>query len=338
MSQIRGFYPVILIPDSIRQFCADNPILILEESASSTRKPPLTPRSPVSNNSRYSLVIQLWIASVAVVMLVNWLFGMSLMAFWSSLVCASVSAVAAFSYLRFVDFQVRDRYKQRLADYQQQLSKYESYQLCRLQPKGKETEQYNSLLQDRSKLLKKLLKKIVQPPASQSKGGAQQGVSEKQFFIYLCRYFSGFYDFCMGGEFPIPGTSFRYTADFILVHQPTGLAIDIEIDEPYEGRTGKPHHCVDRGKDNQRNQFFLERNWVVIRFSELQVVKYPDACCKAIARIIAQITGDYRGLVQFGNVADLLPHKQWTVKEAIYMAKTKFRKSYLGLAEYIDRT
>ncbi|MEG4423727.1 MULTISPECIES: hypothetical protein [unclassified Microcoleus] len=331
MSQIRGFYPVILIPDSIRQFCADNLIPILEESATSTRKPPFSPppRSPVSNNSRYSLVVQLWIASVAVVMLVNWLFGMSIMAFWSSLVCASVSAVAAFYYLRFVDFQVRDRYEQRLAEYQQQLAEYESYQLCYLQPNGKETEQYNFMLQEQSKLLKSLLKKIVQPPASQSKGGVQQGVSEKQFFVYLCRYFSGFYDFCMGGEFPIPGTSFRYTADFILIHKPTGLAIDIEIDEPYDGRTGKPHHCVDRNKDSQRNRFFLERNWVVIRFSELQVVKYPDACCRVIARVICQITGDYRGLLQLGNVADLLSHKQWTVKEATYMAKMRFRQSYL---------
>ena len=329
MSQIRGFYPVILIPDSIRQFCADNPIPILEESASSTKKMPSPPRSPVSNNSRYSLVIQLWIASVAVVMLVNWLFGMSVMAFWSSLTCSSVSVVATFSYLRFVDFQVRDRYKQRLADYQQQLSKYESYQLCRLQLNHKETEQYNSLLQERSKLFNISLREIIQQPASQSKGGVQQGVSEKQFFIYLCRYFSGFYDFCMGGEFPIPGTSFRYTADFILVHKPTGLAIDIEIDEPYDGRTGKPHHCVDRNKDNQRNQFFLERNWVVIRFSELQVVKYPDGCCKAIARVVSQITGDYRGLVQLQNVKELLPQKQWEVKEAVYMAKAKFRNSYI---------
>jgi hypothetical protein len=329
MSQIRGFYPVILIPDSIRQFCADNPIPVLEESASPTMKLPLTPRLPVFTNPRYFLVIMLWIASVVIVMWVNWLFGMSVIAFWSSQVCALVSAVAAFSYLRFVDSLVRDRYKQRLADYQQQLSKYESYQLCRLQPNGKETEQYNCLLQDRSKLLNNLLKKIVQPPASQGKAGVQQGVSEKQFFIYLCRYFSGFYDFCMGGEFPIPGTSLRYTADFILVHQPTGLAIDIEIDEPYEGRTGKPHHCVDRNKDNQRNQFFLERNWVVIRFSELQVVKYPDGCCKAIARVVSQITGDYRGLVQLQNVKELLPQKQWKVKEAVYMAKAKFRNSYI---------
>lgn len=329
MSQIRGFYPVILIPDSIRQFCTDNPIPVLEESASPTIKLPFPPRLPVFTNSRYFLVIMLLIASVGVVMLVNWLFGMSSIAFWSSLMCASVSAVAAFSYLRFVDFQVRDCYKQRLAEYQQQLAEYETYQLRRLQSKDKEMEQYNSMLQERYRRFFRLLKKIVQPPAGQGKGGVQQGVSEKQFFVYLCRYFSGFYDFCMGGEFPIPGTSLRYSADFIMVHQPTGLAIDIEIDEPYDGRTGKPHHCVDRGKDSQRNQFFLQRNWVVIRFSELQVVKYPDACCRVIATVISQITGDYRSLVQLQNVKDLLPHKQWTVKEATYMAKNKFRNSYL---------
>jgi hypothetical protein len=329
MSQIRGFYPVILIPDFIRQFCADNPIPILEESASSTKKMPFPPRPPVSHNSRYSLVIQLWIASVAVVMLVNWLFGMSVMAFWSSLTCSSVSVVATFSYLRFVDFQVRDRYNKRLAEYERQLAEYESYQLRRLQSKDKESEQYISLLRKRSNLLKGLLKEIVQPPASHGKKEVQQGVSEKQFFVYLCRYFSGFYDFCMGGEFPIPGTSFRYTADFILIHQATGLAIDIEIDEPYDGKTGKPHHCVDRNKDNQRNRFFLERNWVVIRFSELQVVKYPDGCCKAIARVICQITGDYRSLVKLQNVKDSLPHQQWKFKQAVYMAKAKFRNSYL---------
>lgn len=330
MNSIKGFYPVILIPDSIRQFCADNPIPNLEENATPKIKQPFPPRLPVFNNSRYYLIIQFWIVSVVVVMLVNWRFGMSVIAFWSSLVCASISAIAAFSYLRFVDFQVRDRYNQQLAEYERQLAEYESYQLRRLQSKSKESEQYISLLRKRSKLLKKLLKEIVQPPANQGKKEVQQGVSEKQFFVYLCRYFSGFYDFCMGGEFPIPGTSFCYTADFILVHQPTGLAIDIEIDEPYDGKTGKPHHCVDRNKDSQRNWFFLEKNWIVIRFSELQVVKYPDACCKAIARVVSQTTGDYRGLIQLQNVEELLPQKQWKVKEAVYMAKTKFRTSYLG--------
>lgn len=329
MNSIGGFYPVILIPDSICQFCTDNPIPVLEENATLKIQQPFLPRLPVLNNSRYYLVIQLWIVSVPILMLINWLFPMNVIAFLLSLVCASICVVAVFYYLRFVDFQRQNRYHQRLAEYQQQLANYESYQLSYSQSKSKESEQYNSLLQKRSKLLKKLLREIVQPPASQGKIGTQQGVSEKQFFVYLCRYFSDCYDFCMGGEFPIPSTSFCYTADFILVHRATGLAIDIEIDEPYDGKTGKPHHCMDRNKDNQRNRFFLERNWVVIRFSELQVVKYPDACCQALAKVVFQITGDYRSLVKLQNVKELLPHKQWKVKEAVYMSKTKFRNSYL---------
>ncbi|OKH36219.1 hypothetical protein NIES2119_18120 [[Phormidium ambiguum] IAM M-71] len=329
MNSIPGFYPVIFIPDSISEFCADNPIPDLEESATPTIKQLFPPHTPVFNHSRYYLVVQFWIVGIVILMLISWLFAMSIIAFWLLILCASISAVVAFSYLRFVDFQVQNCYRQRLAEYQKQLAEYESYQLRRLQPKDKESEQYNSLLQKRSKLLKKLLKEIVQPPTSQGKIEAQQGVSEKQFFVYLCRYFSDYYDFCMGGEFPIPSTSFSYTADFILIHQLSGLAIDIEIDEPYEGKTGKPHHCVDTNKDNQRNRFFLERNWVVIRFSELQVVKYPDACCQAIAKVVFQITGDYRSLVKLQNVKELLPHKQWKVKEAVYMSKTKFRNSYL---------
>jgi hypothetical protein len=220
-------------------------------------------------------------------------------------------------------------YHPKLTQTQQQRSKSESNSLHRLKCQTQEIQQYNNLLEERSKELLFLLSKIVQHPSNQGNTGVQQGVSEKQFFIYLCRYFSGVYDFCMGVEFPIPNTSFCYTADFILIHQATGLAIDIEIDEPYDGKTGKPHHCVDQNKDQQRNRFFLERNWVVIRFSEYQVVKCPEGCCKAIAQVIFQITGDYSGLIKLQNIKDLLPHKQWKNKEAVYMAKTKFRQSYL---------
>lgn len=84
------------------------------------------------------------------------------------------------------------------------------------------------------------------------------------------------------------------------------------------------------------HQVIEERNWVVIRFSELQVVKYPDACCKAIGRVICQITGDYRSLVKLQNVKNSLPHQQWKVKQAVYMAKAKFRNSYLKII-FIDQ-
>jgi len=332
MNSARGFYPVILIPDSIHYFCINNPISVLNSSPNSvaefSSEVQLTPKKQhIYSNSYLYLVIVIWVVSVVIVLLVNQLFNMSILAFWLSLICASVSAVAACFYLRFVNFKLCKQYQPKLTKNQQKQSKFKSNSLQRHQTQ--EIQQYNNLLEERSKKLLFLLSKIVQPPSNQGNTGVQQGVSEKQFFIYLCRYFSGVYDFCMGVEFPIPNTSFCYTADFILIHQPTGLAIDIEIDEPYDGKTGKPHHCIDQNKDQQRNRFFLERNWVVIRFSEYQVVKCPEGCCKAIAQVIFQITGDYRGLIKLQSIKDLLPHKQWKNKEAVYMAKTKFRQSYL---------
>jgi len=332
MNSVIGFYPVILIPDSIRYFCINNPIPVLNSSPNSvvvfSSKAQLYPKEQhIYSNSCFYWVILMWVVSIVIVMLVNKLFGMSILAFWLSLICASVSAVAACFYLQFINLKLCKHSQTKLTKTQQKQSKFKSNSLQ--QCKNQEIEQYNNLLKDRSKELLFLLSKIVQHPSNQGNTGVQQGVSEKQFFIYLCRYFSGVYDFCMGVEFPIPNTSFCYTADFILIHQPTGLAIDIEIDEPYDGKTGKPHHCVDQNKDQKRNRFFLERNWVVIRFSEYQVVKCPEGCCKAIAQVIFKITGDYRGLIKLQSIKDLLPHKQWKNKQAVYMAKTKFRQSYL---------
>ncbi len=332
MNSARGFYPVILIPDSIRYFCINNPIPVLNSSPNSvaefSSEVQLPPKKQhIYSNSYLYWIIIIWVVSVGIVLLVNQLFSMSILAFGLSLICASVSAVAACYYLRFINLKLGKHYQPKFTKTQQKISKFKSNSLQ--QCKNQEIEQYNNLLEDRSKKLLFLLSKIVQPPSNQGNTGVQQGVSEKQFFIYLCRYFSGVYDFCMGIEFPIPNTSFCYTADFILIHQATGLAIDIEIDEPYDGKTGKPHHCVDQNKDQQRNRFFLERNWVVIRFSEYQVVKCPEGCCKAIAQVIFQITGDDSGLIKLQSIKDLLPHKQWKNKEAVYMAKTKFRQSYL---------
>ncbi|HEY9864221.1 MAG TPA: hypothetical protein V6D21_08585 [Candidatus Obscuribacterales bacterium] len=334
MNSVRGFYPVILIPDSIRYFCINHAIPVLNSSPNSvaefSSEVRLTPtKQHIYSNFYLYLVIVILVVSVGIVLLVNQLFSISILAFWSSLICASVSAVTACFYVWFINFKLCKQYQPKLTQTQQQRSKSESNSLHRLQCQTQEIQLYNNLLEERSKKLLFLLSKIVQHPSNQGNTGVQQGVSEKQFFIYLCRYFSGVYDFCMGVEFPIPNTSFCYTADFILIHQATGLAIDIEIDEPYDGKTGKPHHCVDQNKDQQRNRFFLERNWVVIRFSEYQVVKCPEGCCKAIAQVIFQITGDYRGLIKLQNVKELVPQKQWKVKEAVYMAKTNFRQSYL---------
>ncbi len=160
------------------------------------------------------------------------------------------------------------------------------------------------------------------------KSTAKQGVSEKQFFRHLLAAFSGNL-ICQAVEFEIPGYPLRYSADFIFYHHSSGLALDIEIDEPYTGNTGKPHHCIDVDDDKIRNRFFLERNWGVIRFAEIQVVRHPWSCCKVIAQTIAKLTEDNSVFMLLQRLADVPLQKCWTRREARLMAKNNYRHSYL---------
>ncbi|MCC3595846.1 MAG: hypothetical protein JGK34_02925, partial [Microcoleus sp. PH2017_26_ELK_O_A] len=138
-----------------------------------------------------------------------------------------------------------------------------------------------------------------------------------------------------GVPFAIPGSKLRYSCDFIAVHPETGIAADIEIDEPYVATSshyGKPHHCCDRDRDTNRNQFFLRGNWMVIRFAEEQIALQPAACCKLIARTFAGVIGSEKIATHLNSVPDLLPVKQWNSKTAGTMARRNYRQTYLSQA------
>jgi very-short-patch-repair endonuclease len=171
--------------------------------------------------------------------------------------------------------------------------------------------------------LRRLLQGQVLQPSGISE--AKEGVSEKDFYQSLIRIFPSV---TQGVKFDNPNYPYPYSADFILVHS-SGLSIDIEIDEPYVGHTKEPHHCIDQGKDEIRNEFFISNNWVVIRFSEKQVVKYPYRCCKVIAQAIAKVTGDYTFRSRLQNTPDLPVEPMWNIKQAKKWAKLDYRKTYL---------
>ncbi|WP_331147615.1 hypothetical protein [Hymenobacter sp.] len=111
--------------------------------------------------------------------------------------------------------------------------------------------------------------------------------------------------------------SISYYPDFVYQDQETGLCIDIEIDEPFDVRTNTPTHCV--GKDDDRNRFFVENKWVVIRFTEEQVVNWPELCCKEIALTIFDITKVNYAVKEF--VASLPQQKKWMEYEAKALAE-----------------
>ncbi len=159
-----------------------------------------------------------------------------------------------------------------------------------------------------------------------NKATAQKGVSELYFDKYLKKYF--LYVIYPGYEFKL-NDKYTYSSDFTLILN-NEISIIIEIDEPYNGLTKKPHHCTDDTKDDNRDKFFLDGNWIVIRFSEYQVCAYPIECCHEIAKMIDRIYPDNNFIEQFKGVGNLKKDSRWNYKQALAMAKKNYRLKYLA--------
>jgi very-short-patch-repair endonuclease len=322
----KGYYPIVLIPDVVAKFCANNPFPVFKGVLEGLKPPPEQPLPTLVNNSGYVRVFQGFLAGLVVLLVINWLRGFYLvyllLAIFSELVLAVIAVAREYQKKRRLQLS----YQQRLTDYYQQLIDYESgYEDRASRLKSRQAQRYREQISLRQQRLRELLiNRVLLPAAREST--ATEGASERAFYSRLRRYFP---DTRQSVVFLRPDSSFNYTADFIIYHRLTGLAIDCEIDEPYVLRTGEPHHCVDDVRDTQRNQFFMGNNWAVIRFSERQVVLQPDSCCKAIALLIYQVTGDASYLERLRSYPDVELHKQWTIREAKQLAKYKYRNSYL---------
>jgi hypothetical protein len=164
---------------------------------------------------------------------------------------------------------------------------------------------------------------------STTKSSAQVGVSEEFFLKHLGKLLPG--KICFGHVYLPEGYSHPYSADIELVLS-NGLGIQIEIDEPYVGKTREPHHCWDNKKDTTRDAYFLSIGWIIIRFSERQVVSDPKGCCGRIAEIIVELTDDrsLSSLVQKGRKLELDP--QWSSHDSSVWEKNKYREGYLEKA------
>ncbi len=181
------------------------------------------------------------------------------------------------------------------------------------------------LLQSYLGKLKDLLAgRVVQPDGASD---APLGASEVAFGEVLKECFGDRVQSQL--KFPIPGRDTSYSTDFALMFPEIGLAFDLEVDESYALKTGRATHSVDHYHDRYRNTFFLNGNWIVVRFAEEQVVRYPKSCCKEVASCIASLTGIRRYLRQLDDVPYLQPVEQWTKRQARTMSKANVRRSYL---------
>jgi hypothetical protein len=165
----------------------------------------------------------------------------------------------------------------------------------------------------------------------------KKGYTEVIFFEYLQNSFKNDFQVYNDRHIPSKNGNFVYEPDIVLISEKNGknIFIDIEIDEPYEGFSRTPTHEV--GKDSIRNNFFTNRGWVVIRFSEIQIHQDPKECCYHIAKVIAAIDTEYEIPFQLSLYGDLDPKDSWNSLQAKKWAKEKYREKYLGIENFGER-
>lgn len=162
---------------------------------------------------------------------------------------------------------------------------------------------------------------------------ANKGLSESYFLSYLQKWFD--YPWRIIEHCQFQGERYTPTADFILINDNLKLGIDLEIDEPYTLKESMPIHLVEDRKYIIRDKFFLRLGYIVIRFAEYQIAKYPDYCCLHIVRVLNQFL-DRDMKISIPHETEIQPLKPqdwkvktWTQRESQIMAANKIRDRYL---------
>jgi hypothetical protein len=156
-----------------------------------------------------------------------------------------------------------------------------------------------------------------------------RGYKERSFQQSIEKYFGK--DFNVFGDVRLnTGKDTRpFETDIAIINKggDKNIRIDIEIDEPYAGLTRQPTHC--KGDDTMRDIYFVDRGWIVLRFSEYQVHTQEFECLKYIADILLSIEKyDFpAAVVPPSNIKE---EKLWDIVQAQKWEKEKYRETYLN--------
>lgn len=324
-------YPIVFYPETVTNFCRKYPLNLSTDkqitvgcnTASSVTKPQLPNLPIVPSVQWFGMIWLLWLGGAIALPLLAVSWGWSWIELLLLVSAYSCLMAGAYTYVLSYRSKLLSQHRQQMSEYQMELATYQKQQIISEYPSEVKAQESSIDSKLRCQLLSDLMSNRVHPIGNSQ---ARQGVSEEEFLRYLQGYFP---TTVQGVQFKIPMSKKSYSADFTIVHHISGIGIDVEVDEPYAGLSLKPTHCWDEDSDSRRNQLFNEWGWIVVRFTERQVVQAPLSCCKFIAMVIAEVTGDRSYLELLKSQPDLLPVKPWTSKEAKQMAKERYRQSYL---------
>jgi hypothetical protein len=156
-----------------------------------------------------------------------------------------------------------------------------------------------------------------------------RGFKEESFQKSIETYFSKEFDVLGNARINTGRETRPFEPDIAIIDKSNiNLRIDIEIDEPYAGITRQPTHC--KGEDVSRDVYFVDRGWIVIRFSEYQVHLQENECLYFIAKVIKLAIPKYEIPSQLINKKNLQLVKFWDIVQAQKWEKANYREQYLN--------
>jgi len=168
-------------------------------------------------------------------------------------------------------------------------------------------------------------KKLIIPiPQKASFSMSTKGRSE----IYFLKFLKAFFADHVSNELHfVLGKWLPKVPDFTLAYNEEKIYIDIEIDEPYSLTNDSLFH--HDGIDSDRNFTFIHNNWFVIRFTEEQVIKYPNDCCLFIQQFKDYLVEKLDGRENIWENKFKYPTETWTEELLKIKKNEKYRELYL---------
>ncbi|WP_396596293.1 hypothetical protein [Dokdonia sp. R86516] len=157
----------------------------------------------------------------------------------------------------------------------------------------------------------------------------RRGFKETSFQKSIEHFFSENFEISGNTRLNTGENTRPYEPDIAIIgYSDYNIRIDIEIDEPYAGITRQPTHCT--GDDVNRDNYFKNRGWIVIRFSEYQIHTQEKECLKYIAEIISSIDSSIQIPSELKTVNKIIVEKVWDVVQSQKWEKLKYREEYLN--------
>ena len=199
-------------------------------------------------------------------------------------------------------------------------------------PKAPQVEYDVSALTERKRYPQVRVPKAGAPVQPHRTGKAgRAGYKEDDFAWHLRRHFGGEVRVETDYALAVAGGARAYEPDLVLHVPALHLYVDIEVDEPYNGRTRQPTHCA--GSDEARDRFFTSRGWCVVRLTERSVHEQPEGACRLLAALLSKVVPGYEVPEALAD-ARMSAADPWDGAQASAWADARYRERYLGITSF----